>query len=388
MRILIFSHTGRLGGAELCLLEALKVLSSTSNEVHVIFPSRGELVARCENIKVATHILPYPWWATGSIDLLRSRLRALKDIRNFLGPILKLKKILEHIQPELVLTNTVVIPYGAIIAKFMKIPHIWWIHEFLEEDHDMSFIFGKWLSLKLVNSLSTSVILNSISVYNKYVKFISKSKLRLLYCSADIPKDLESSKKIMCSDGFNKKCFHILLLGHKTPGKRQEDAIKAVGILLKKGLNVHLWLVGDESRSYTEYLHKLTQSLEIEDSVDFVNFTNDPTQYIRAASVVLICSICEAFGRVTIEAMKCSKVVIGSDSCGTSELIKNGSNGLLYKPGCFEMLADKIELLYFDEPLRKEIERNAYHWANDNFNPIKFSNDLNKILDELKNKVL
>ena len=51
------------------------------------------------------------------------------------------------------------------------------------------------------------------------------------------------------------------------------------------------------------------------------------------ADVILVCSQWEAFGRITVEAMLTGKAVIASANGGTTELIKDGENGLLYTYG-------------------------------------------------------
>ena len=77
----------------------------------------------------------------------------------------------------------------------------------------------------------------------------------------------------------------------------------------------------------------------------------------------LVCSRCEAFGRVTIEAMMSMIPVIGANTGGTKELIKQGYNGLLYEKGDFEDLANKIEELYKDRSKIREMGKNAYDYS-------------------------
>lgn len=64
-------------------------------------------------------------------------------------------------------------------------------------------------------------------------------------------------------------------------------------------------------------------------------------QFIRMADVVLICSHWEPFGRVTVEAMLAGKPVIAI-SGATVELIHDGVTGLLYDPGNYSVLANKM----------------------------------------------
>ena len=62
----------------------------------------------------------------------------------------------------------------------------------------------------------------------------------------------------------------------------------------------------------------------------------------RQADAALMCSRKEACGRVTMEAMLPGTPVVGTDSGGTAELIRNGVDGFLYAPSDDAMLAEKL----------------------------------------------
>jgi glycosyltransferase involved in cell wall biosynthesis len=55
--------------------------------------------------------------------------------------------------------------------------------------------------------------------------------------------------------------------------------------------------------------------------------------------------------------------VIGTKAAGTEELIRDGLTGLLYEPGNADQLAEKIEYLYRNPELRKQIGKKGRDWA-------------------------
>lgn len=63
----------------------------------------------------------------------------------------------------------------------------------------------------------------------------------------------------------------------------------------------------------------------------------------------------EAFGRVTVEAMGSGVPVIGANSGGTVELIKNKETGLLYCQGDYRDLSEKICQFIENAEYRKKI---------------------------------
>jgi L-malate glycosyltransferase len=138
--------------------------------------------------------------------------------------------------------------------------------------------------------------------------------------------------------------------------------------------------MGYETNEYTPFLKNLAHQLNVTDRTEFVSFVREPLSIVASVDVVLMCSAKEAFGRVTIEAMKLGKPVVGANSGGTSELIIDGFNGLLYKVGSAEDLAAKIELFYKDRQLMDKMGQNGKKWANEKFNSEMHTTTLNKII--------
>ncbi|NER85380.1 MAG: glycosyltransferase family 4 protein, partial [Leptolyngbya sp. SIO1D8] len=63
----------------------------------------------------------------------------------------------------------------------------------------------------------------------------------------------------------------------------------------------------------------------------------------------------EAFGIPIVEAMMTEKPVIGSNKGGIPEIIQEGITGLLAESNNGEALADSIQQLSNDAPLRKKM---------------------------------
>lgn len=99
-----------------------------------------------------------------------------------------------------------------------------------------------------------------------------------------------------------------------------------------------------------------------------------------------MCSRNEAFGRVTVEALKLGKPCIGANSGGTPELIRDGWNGLLYETGSPSSLAEKIEVLYWNKSLREELAKSAYHWANSTLSSENCISNLIKVFEVVVEK--
>jgi glycosyltransferase involved in cell wall biosynthesis len=122
--------------------------------------------------------------------------------------------------------------------------------------------------------------------------------------------------------------------------------------------------------------------------VDFVDFTEDRYRYFQQSHAALMCSRSEAFGRVTVEAMKLGLPVIGADRGGTPELVRDRETGLLYPHGDPSALAERIDRLYRDRELRERLGSDARKWAWATFSVRRHTQDVMEILAEIGSAAL
>ena len=142
-------------------------------------------------------------------------------------------------------------------------------------------------------------------------------------------------------------------------------------------------LVGHCSRQDLLRLRELAVCVSADDVIDFIDFTEDRDRYFIQSHAALMCSRSEAFGRVTVEAMKFGLPVIGANSGGTRELIRDGWNGLLYPPGDPAALAERIDRLYGDQALRARLGGNGRAWAQRTFSIARHTEGVMKVLAEI-----
>lgn len=84
------------------------------------------------------------------------------------------------------------------------------------------------------------------------------------------------------------------------------------------------------------------------------------TQLIAHAQFVVVPSKWyEPFGLSIIESMQLGTPVIGSNTGGIPELIKDGVNGLIFESGCKEELVEKIRLLWNSPERIKMLSHNC-----------------------------
>lgn len=110
----------------------------------------------------------------------------------------------------------------------------------------------------------------------------------------------------------------------------------------------HDWLQGmivDWQLSDTVCIHRPTERIGEE--------------YV-ASSIIVMTSHYEGFGMVLVEAMACGVPAIAFDcKCGPKDIIRQGENGLLVRDGDIEGLAQAMQCLMDDEPLRLHMGEEA-----------------------------
>ncbi len=373
-KILLISHSNSLGGAELCFIETIKALQLKQYEIHAVFPSiKGELKSICEPLckSSSTQYLP-SWIEEGEKYPLNTKFKLLINI---IVSIRKSIKLINQIKPDIIITNTSVMPQYGIAAKLTHKKHIWFIHELVDEDFGCHFIFGKNLSKKTISYCSETIITNSNFVNRRYILFVKKEKLKMLYQPVEITFPIEDITK------KSNNRLSLLIIGKVSEFKGQREAILACKELNKQGIDFNLLIVGAQPSTYLDELKSLVIE-DLTDKVEFIPFTSTPSIYYQQSDIVLVCSRCEALGRITIEAMKMGLPVIASNQGGNLELIQNGINGYTYELGKPIDLANKIILLK-NIDIRKKMGDNGRRFANENFNFELYTKELNNILINL-----
>lgn len=331
-KILWVLPEGAAGGANLALGEQLDILTSMGYHITLVSSKHGpflDMMAK-KGFRIYVHFF-YLWIrAIGKPNSRRFR----RNVRNLWAFFFLLRRVAES---DIVCSNTICSPLGALAARLLRKPHYWFIHEFGEEDHGFCLALPTPRAYILMASLSEKIVVNSQAVYSKWAKYVSKEKLALLYNIVEISPS--GPPVTFPGDGTLK----LLMLGQIIRGKGHSDAIRAVALLKERGIKTSLHIVGSAwDKPYKSELDALIANLGIEAQVEILPPVSNPAELFSHYHLFLMCSICEAFGRVTVEAMKCGVPVVASDTGGSLEILASNKGGLLYRQGNQTDLADKI----------------------------------------------
>lgn len=371
-KLLLVSHRGYMdGGAMLAFCDVIAYLKERY-QITVIVPCKGNFSEWLEEKKIKYIVLKsHPCVVDKDISIKGKVKFLINGILDYLEVLRNKKNFLDY---DFIYTNTRATLVGCYLSKLLHIPHILHCREMIS-------IGNNWLTLpwtsKMINNYTDKVLVISKAMLDN-TKDIKKEKMQLIYDGVDYEGEPDG-----ISNFTNKSKFKILIAGSVTPAKNQLDIIRAVGQLKKKNIQVDLVIAGQISTSYQRYYNELQNQIKIdniESNVKFLGVVRDMKDLRKKVDFEVMCSKFEAFGRVTVEALRSGKLFIGADSGATCEIVENNVTGFVYPVGNYQKLADIIEYCINNKQESNKICANAYNIMNK-----KFKNE--QMFDGIKNAI-
>lgn len=374
-KLLFLSHSANMFGAERSLLDLVIGLDRSRFDPVVILPALGPLHDELTKNGIQTLIVPYKNWV-GADYFLLCPYRTAFNLVSFARYKYQLKKL----NPDLIYTNTSVFPFGGVLARWLKLPHIWHLREFVEKDIGANFYYGRKTSLRFIDRSSQKVICNSEALRRDVFDLISSDKLVTVYNGILNQSDIKSYQP---KAGVSSQRHHVLcMIGSIAPHKGHAEALKALALLrVASGLNITLRIVGSGPPQVEKRLKRLTQKLSLDEVVKWEGYQSNVTELYRQADATLVCSRHEPFGRVAVESMAVGTPVIGTAAGGLPEIITDGVTGLLYSPGAYETLAHKIQQLLSDDKLYEMISAESQKSVFNRFTKQQYIDKIETILE-------
>ncbi len=254
MRVVLVSHSARLGGAEVCLLELAEGLVRLYGvEVDVVLPSPGPLAEPLVAVGARPRVVRHYGWATANVP----RPAAMALMAPNAVAIVRLASWFRRQRPCVVATNSITNPAGAYAARLAGVPHIWLVNEYGDLDHGYRFALGLARTLRQVDRLSARIVTCSRALARRVGEHVEAGKIEVAYYAVTA----ELDRPLVPAPG-EPGAPRVLVLGRKHPGKGQADAIRAVARLRERGCAATLRVVGETQGSYGNELERLCAGLD------------------------------------------------------------------------------------------------------------------------------
>lgn len=279
--------------------------------------------------------------------------------------LLKLRKCIVHERPDILFTtvyqNNIVLSVAKIIS-FRKIPLI--IRESNNRIQSGKIsTFNKLITFLTYNFVANKVVALSEGVKKDLVKNfkIKTKKIKVIYNPIEVDKIWDMSKETVNDIEFNKNEKIIIAVGRFVEQKDYPNLLKAFSIVTEC-VKSRLIILG--KGELENEIKGMIRYLNIEDKVILLGFKKNPYKYMRQADVFVLSSKWEGFGHVIVEAMSTGTPVISTNcKSGPAEIIGDNKYGLLVPVGNPRLLAEKIEDLLKNDPLREKYIKLGYERA-------------------------
>lgn len=381
--LFVSSDAYKMSGAFLSLIALNKELNDRFQiPSQIILPYWGSGNSLVKEAGIKNQVVKSSDWIVPvgeKTDLLFHANKAIQRTENIYAAVRIAREALRA-DYSLIHTNSSYTGVGYLAARIASLPHIWHLREFLEEDQSKQ-IYCKRRGYRMIRH-STQVIAISRSLYNKYASIVPAQRLRLIYNGIRPEQYYLPNKQIFQKD----TPVFLFVSGSSAPEKGRQTLINACSQLKKEGVDFSLWFVGWCGPALQEQI----MQNDLADRTKFFGYQKNTESYYKAADIFFMCSKFEAFGRTTVEAMMAGCLVIGANTAGTSELIQEKENGLLYEYGDADDLCAKIRYALRNRSEMKTIaargQTNAYHNLSAAANAESVLNLYNQVLSSRKKK--
>lgn len=221
--------------------------------------------------------------------------------------------------------------------------------------HAVRFVLKDWRYTKYIDKV---FVMGDEYVW--YYKMWSKrwDVIPFMYCT----KWVERTKEVPHSDKLN-----ILYVGSLSHRKNVQELLCAVECLPTEIQKlVHVGIVGDGEKR--EDLKSIVKRCDYSAETTFygsISMSSIP-EIMQEYDVLVLPSLHDGWGAVVNEALTLGLYVICSDKCGAKYLLKENTNGSVYKSGDVESLSEMLKLQLSDmNDLRQNMNKRV-SWSKEN----------------------
>jgi len=235
----------------------------------------------------------------------------------------------------------------------------------------------RWLTMnplkifyRMFSPLATTIAISNVIKQQLVEKIkIKQNNITVIYNGVDLNKFKMRQGAWEHASRYNIGCVARL-----EKEKGIEYLIQSIKIIKEFIPYVRLIIVGEGSER--KKLIWLSERLGLQEHIQWVGYQRAIEKWYHYFDAYVLPSVVrESFGITLIEAMASGIPVIASKIGGTSEIIKDGENGLLTEPGNSQDLADKLMFLYNNRSATRQYIEMARQDVEERFSLARMSRD-------------
>lgn len=357
-RVLFVNHTARSGGGELALRLLIRHLDKSQVQHQLLFFEDGP-IAEALRGDTEVHIFPL----SDRILHARKDTTDTMDFGNFRKLvalplfIVRLSRMMRSLDIDVVHTNSLKADIlGGIAARLAGKRVLWHVRDRIADDYLPSKTVQAFR--RLARLIPHAIVANSRATLEA-LRLPHGRKRRSKNYSATVVHDGFDFAELPAERNVEGPNLVVGLVGRIAPWKGQDIYLRAIHRIHAELPTVRFQIIGSAlfgEESYGDHLRALCDELGLNHCVEFCGFVRDIQRHIGKLDVVVHAStIPEPFGQVIIEGMAAGKAVIATRGGGATEIVVDGSSGLLVPMGDSDALAAAMRMLLLDKDLRTRL---------------------------------
>lgn len=347
IKVLYVHPSTDLYGSDLMAVETVRALVANEANVTAVVPNYGPLTDRFRATATCTKVL-------NTTVLRKSELHPRRLPRFILQSLLSIIHAYRELGSDsfdIVYANTITQPAWAVAAMLRRIPLLVHVRESESEQNRLvraALVFPLSFATHIIcNSKSTKEFVTSSTIFPRV-----RRKCSVIYNGKEWGTLLQLPAKARDQE------LRIAVIGRLSPRKGQDVVIRALSRLQFSGIRATVEFAGDTFAGYEWFeqeLQQLATELDVTERCKFLGYSTNISEVLERSDIAVVPSRQEPFGTVAAESMAALRPTIVSDVEGLLEIVEDHVNGLVFKSGDDEALAEQIALIANDDDLAQRI---------------------------------
>jgi len=261
--------------------------------------------------------------------------------------------------------------WGCILfSKFFKVPVVGQIHYDFFSQWGKLYNAGNGILGEIRQFIAIRCMKNYQKIRSVGIRVSNEIAARELHSSVvvlPVPVRMPISFDEINIKSKHEKC--VLFVGRLVPEKNLEEWLKVACIVRKNVPNVKFKIVGDGP--VKQRIIELADQSNLTVDIEFTGYIahEDLGSIYQSASLLLLTSMYEGFGRVAVEAYQYGLPVVAPKICGVEDIVEDGISGFLLKENDIQGMAEAVQKLLSNDDLRRSMGKAGCSIVKERFDP-------------------
>ena len=369
-------------GSGKILLEVARHLVQADFSVFVILPHDGPIAPAFSEVGAQVKIL--------NLGILRRKyfnpIGLLTRMILWAYGLLTLGLYIRKNNINIIYSNTLSVLIGSFLARLVKRPHIWHVHEILPDTGIMARFYRFWF-----RRTSSHFVAVSEAVKKRWVSLIQPpSTIEVIHNGLKYPEALRSDLNLRNELHLPPVSQLVGMVGRVHAGKGQDYLLDILHRLRERLPDLHLIIVGDAypgNEHLVDAMLAKVNELGLEKRVHYLGYREDVSDILLNLDLFILPStLPDSFPTVILEAMSHEIAVMATKSGGAEEMLEQDISGVLVPWDDVDLVAGEMESLLRNGDKRRAMAIAGRKRVRDRFSETAFaSRTVANIREKLRN---